>query len=102
MKKYINLLAMTRLSSIFKIPLSCLDPSLKFGVDLNASFNSDFKRNELDIILEDILDVMDSKLYKNFKSKKIIIETVNDYCTHMNECYNHNPTLVESVLKTTE
>jgi hypothetical protein len=102
MTQYINLLAMTRLSSIFKIPLSRLSPSLKFGVDLNASFNSYFKRNELDIVLEDILDAMDRTLRKEFELKKIIIYTVSDYCNHMNNCYNHNPRLVESVLKTTE
>jgi len=62
-----------------------------FGEDINASFVSDWKQNELDIILEDIRDVADKKVQSDLNSGATVIRTVGDYCELMVRCYRTKP-----------
>lgn len=87
-----------RISNIFHVSNESLKGHYVFGKDLKASFVSDFKSNELDTIFEDVFDVMDHKMYKNFISKEIVIKTVDDYCNHMIGCYINNPKEVIYIL----
>jgi hypothetical protein len=98
-EQHITILAIKRLAVIFKVSSNTIKLSLKFGDDLKGSSFSDFKYNELDIVLEDILDAMDRILRKEFELKKTTIYTVNDYCNHMILCYKKNPKKVDGILR---
>ncbi|AXQ31703.1 hypothetical protein D0B54_11225 [Solimonas sp. K1W22B-7] len=90
--------ALCRLAEIFKVPLESLRPFHRFDVDLKSSFVSDFRRNELDKVSDDIHDVADKHIMKEFASDKTVIGTVEDYCNHMIRCGKLNPKEVERLL----
>lgn len=91
--------ALARLAEVFQMPVSSLRDELQFGVDLKASFVSDFRRNELDLIHDDIHDVADRSIAKELRSDRLIIRTVGDYCAHMVRCNSAKPKDVAKVLK---
>ena len=49
--------AYSRLATIFRCPITRIRAEQKFGSDLRASFNSFFRRNEIDQIRLDLEDV---------------------------------------------
>lgn len=83
--------ALLRLAGIFRIPVSALSLDLRFGTELKASFVSDFRRNELDMVGDDIRDVADRAVIKELESGRLVIQTVGDYCDHMVRCRKVNP-----------
>jgi len=93
--------ALERLSEIMKLPVDSLDSEMQFKNMLKPSFVSMFKRNEFDILLDDIRDVSNSKILKKLEAGGLIIDTVDDYINHMINCYSENPDIVNSVLKLT-
>ena len=90
--------ALARLSGIFRVPVTELSPGCRFGEDLKASFVSDFRRNELDQVNDDIHDVADRVVTKEFVSGRLTIRTVGDYCDHMIRCYGIKPKDVKRLL----
>ncbi|WP_338525228.1 hypothetical protein NUH87_06185 [Pseudomonas batumici] len=94
--------AMRRVAAVFGIALDALSPDQKFGEDLKSSFVSDFKRNEFDLINDDIYDVIDRKVAKEIAAGALVIRTVEDYCNHMVRCYETKPKTVRQVLRIEE
>lgn len=90
--------ALRRLASVFKVNVESLSLNARFGIDLKASFVSDFKFNEFDIIYNDIEDVSDKFMLKAFSNGELEIKTVADYCTHMIRCYAVKPQYVANLL----
>jgi hypothetical protein len=97
-EKYIWNAAMRRVAGVFRKPLDDISPKLKFGEDLKCSFVSNFRRNELDIILDDIHDVADWEAVRDIAAGILVIRTVQDYCEHMIHCYVTKPIIVRQVL----
>ena len=93
--------ALIRLSEIFAIPTSNLFDEDRFGHELKATRRSDFKRNELDVVDDDIKDVADRKIRKELASGVTVITTVKDYCDHMIRCNAVKPDEVAKVLSLT-
>lgn len=91
--------ALLRLAQIFHAPVATLKPELQFGIDLKASFVSDFRRNELDRVNDDIHDVADREIAKELASARLVIQTVQDYCAHMVRCSTVKPKDVTKLLK---
>ncbi len=91
--------AFARIADIFKIPINILRDDSKFGEDLKASFVSDFRHNEFDIVDQDIHDVADRKIAEELGKGIVIIQTVEEYCDHMVRCYETNPEDVTQILK---
>jgi hypothetical protein len=94
--------AMLRLCRIFGLPLEALARERRFGEDLRASFVSDFRRNELDRINDDIHDVADRSIAKELASGKLMIRTVGDYGDHMVRCSKTRPKEVQKLLNGTD
>jgi hypothetical protein len=90
--------ALRRLSRVFRISVSEEQMSYRFGEDLKATFISDFKRNELDQINDDIHDVADRMTLKKLNRGELTIQTVKDYCEHMIRCGTTNAAEVMNVL----
>lgn len=90
--------ALYRLASVFKVDVGALSMDARFGIDLKASFTSDFRSNELDIIDNDIKDVADKFILKAFAKGELEIKTVADYCNHMVHCYAIKPKDVTNLL----
>jgi len=90
--------AMLRLSRIFGVPLEAIAPERRFGEDLKASFVSDFRRNELDRVNDDIRDVADRLIAKELDSGNLTIGTAGEYCDHMVRCSKSRPRDVQRVL----
>ena len=80
--------AKKHIANIFKINHDDLSYDAVFGKDLKPSFVSDWKDNELDIISDDIHDVADRQIQKEWKAGASIILTVGDFCEHMVRCYH--------------
>ncbi len=99
LEKTIRDRALVRLAEVFQVPVSSLGDEFRFGVDLKASFVSDFRRNELDLIHDDIHDVADKSIAKELRSERLIIRTVGDYCAYMVRCSGTKPKDVAKVLK---
>lgn len=89
--------ALQRLANIFKISIDSLHGEMQFQ-DLKASFVSIFKRNEFDIIHDDIRDVANAQIIKKLENGDLEIKTVDDYINHMICCYSDNPNTVINVL----
>lgn len=87
-----------RISTIFGISESALRDQDRFGVDLNASFRSDFRYNELDQILHDVRDVANKAVLAELNSGRREITTVLEYCNYMVLCYDASPAEVEAVI----
>jgi len=86
-EKLIREKALLRLSGIFGIPVAELNPGRRFGGDdLSVSFVSDFRRNELDRVTDDILDVADRTIAKEIASGHLTMQTVGEYCDLMARC----------------
>jgi hypothetical protein len=90
--------ALARLSLVFHISVLEEQMSFRFGEDLKATFISDFKRNELDKITDDIRDVADRATRKKLDRGELTIQTVKDYCDHMIRCSTTNAAEVMNVL----
>jgi hypothetical protein len=90
--------AKLRLSQIFRLPLANFSSEVRFGDDLKASFVSDFRRNELDRVNDDIRDVADQSITKELALGKRTIRTVGDYCEYMVLCSKSKPNDVQRVL----
>ncbi|WP_082575415.1 hypothetical protein [Lysobacter sp. Root667] len=89
--------ALERVRSIFAIPGS-VSLGDRFGIELVASFVSDFKENEIDKIDNDIHDVADRSVQDEFESEQLVIRTVGDYCDLMVRCSRSNPKEVAYLL----
>jgi hypothetical protein len=84
--------ALRRVAYLFKRPLSVLRLDDRFGIELDASFVSDFRRNEMDRILfdvEDIAEILDDESVFSH------IVTVNDFCNLVDRLYKANPNQCE-------
>jgi hypothetical protein len=75
--------AIRRIASIFSISPDKIERNWRFGYELRSCFSSDFRRNELDRINDDIHDVADRKMLRDFTDGSIIVSTVGDYCDLM-------------------
>lgn len=89
-EKIVRAAALLRLSKIFQIPVDQLSQDMEFGKDLRASKRSDFKRNEFDLLDDDIKDVADKRTKQDMAKGHQEIKTVRDYCDHMVNCYSTN------------
>jgi hypothetical protein len=76
-------ISIARIASIFSIPADKIEKGWRFGHELSSSFSSDFRRNELDRINDDIHDVADKETLRSFASGVLTISTVADYCELM-------------------
>lgn len=94
--------ALLRVARLFRMPVAELRLDHTFGVDLKPSFVSDFRRNEFDQIDDDIHDVADRTVAKEFKSGKLVIQTVGDYCDHLVRCSRTKPKDVERIFELDE
>jgi len=90
-------MALLRLSKVLKIPLDSLSREMRFD-SITPSFVSFFKRNEIEVIRDDVYDVAPSEIYKSLEKGDLIIITINDYVNHMIVCYSKSPGMVTSVL----
>lgn len=90
--------AKKRVARLFKVSSDDLSFDAVFGEDIKASFVSDFRLNEFDILLEDIHYVADMKTERELNSGATAIRTVGDYCEHMVRCYRTKPKEVARVL----
>lgn len=86
------------LSQVLEIPINEIASDMKFGVDIKSNFQSDFKYNALDILIEDARDVCSGKIAKEWNRGEIIIDTISDYIEHMIRCNRENPRLVDMVI----
>lgn len=91
--------ARQRIARLFKAKADSLAMEAVFGEDLKASFVSDFKANEFDLLDNDIKDVADRRLLRDLSSGALVIRTVGDYCDHMVRCYGIKPKDVARVLQ---
>ena len=82
----IRKLALERLAYIFSVPASMIESTWQFGEELKASFRSEWRENELDIILDDINYVANSIDKKMIKNGELTIKTVGDYLDFMTTC----------------
>lgn len=97
--KEIRMLALSRLAKIFSIEgINQLDENAKFGSDLQSSFISDFRDNELDEILEDVRFVADKEALASINEGVLVIDTVHKYCDHMIASAQSNRKRVMQVL----
>jgi len=90
--------ALQRISKTFAIPVEDLTNDMEFGKDLTASFVSDFRNNEFDLINDDIHDVADKQTTKEMENGVLTIRTVGDYCNHMVRCHEFKPSMVKKIL----
>lgn len=90
--------AKRRVADIFRLDPAALSDSAEFGTTLRASFVSDFRRNEFDILLDDVRDVADEVVLREIESEALVIRTVADYCDHMVRCFVSRPAEVRRVL----
>ena len=98
-EKLIRGKALLRLSGIFGIPVADLNLERRFGGDdLRVSFVSDFRRNELDRVTDDILDVADRAITKEIYSGHLKMQTVGEYCDLMVRCSMTKPEAVKKLL----
>lgn len=91
--------AKQRVAEVFAVPEAELSGESRFGSDLQGSFVSSFKYNELDQILHDIRDVAIKSIAEEIEKGCLMIATVDDNCEHMVRCYEENPQGVSSILK---
>lgn len=98
LEKRIRECALSRIADIFGVPVEQLRHELIFGKDLNASFVSDFRFNQLDQVFHDIRDVADRKITREFSKGLLTICTVGEYCDHMVRCYETMPEEVSRIL----
>ncbi|AEG01996.1 hypothetical protein [Methylomonas methanica] len=91
--------ALARIACLFDVDPATLALDSEFGIDLKASFISDFKTNEFDQLDYDIRDVADRPTLKELSSGKLVIRTVDDYCEHMVRCYYTKPAEVMHILR---
>lgn len=94
----IQRLAIARIANLFQMPESSIRVEMTLGKDLKATFKSDFRENELDKVYYDIQNAADRETYKKLERGEILIQTVQDYCEYMVECYRVNPKEVVRVL----
>lgn len=87
-----------RICTIFRVSDSALGDQDRFGVDLDSSFQSYFRYNELDQVLHDIRDVANKSVLAEINSGRREISTVLEYCNHMVLCYETEPDEVEAVI----
>lgn len=78
--------AVERVASIFSVPVDMVERNWRFGHELKSSFRSDFRPNELDRINDDIHDVADKEILREFTAGVLTISTVGDYCDLMVRC----------------
>lgn len=90
--------AVLRLRRIFSSQSASVRLDAVFGIDLNPTFKSDFRHNELDDVDFDIRDVANRDVKKELASGVTTITTVRDYCDHMVRCYGLAPDEVRRVL----
>ena len=90
--------AKERIARLLKVSSDTLSLDAVFGEDIKASFVSDWKANELDIIYDDICDIADKKVWKELSSGVDAVRTVRDYCELMVRCYHVKPKRVVQVL----
>jgi hypothetical protein len=91
--------AVERVASIFSVPVGKVERNWRFGHELKSSFRSDFRRNELDRINDDIHDVADREVLREYKAGVLTISTVGDYCDLMVRCSKKEERKVLQVLK---
>jgi hypothetical protein len=83
-----------RISFLYKTPVSLDD---KFCVDLKSSFISDFRWNEMDLMLfdiEDIVEILKLDEDKSFSG----VQTVSDFCELVNRLNEEDPRQCEMLL----
>jgi hypothetical protein len=90
--------SIARVAEIFRITPEEVRLGSTFGIDLKASFVSDFKDNELDVIHNDIHDVADKSTLAMLASEHLVVRCVADYCEHMVVCFNLKPKEVAYIL----
>jgi hypothetical protein len=78
--------AIKRIATIFSVQADKVGRDWRFGYELKSSSRSDFHRNELDRINDDIHDVADREVLREFAAGTLIISTVGDYCDLMIRC----------------
>lgn len=94
----IEFLALQRIAAIFNVPAENLRPEWVFGGQLKSSFQSDFIRNEFDVISDDIHDVADKATLRLMDSGQLVISTVGEYCDFMVKLSHENAQGVKHVL----
>lgn len=94
----IEKLAIARIASLFQVPESSIRGEMILGKDLRATFQSDFRENELDKVYYDILNAANRETYDKLERGKITIQSVQDYCKYMAECYRVNSREVLRIL----
>ncbi|MEC5207861.1 hypothetical protein QF022_002817 [Vogesella perlucida] len=90
--------SLRHLAEVFGVPETSLSLAVRFD-ELAADPVSDFKRNQFDIVDDDIRDVADKRLLKEMAQGKLVIQTVGDYCDHMVRCSRIHPEEVSFVLR---
>ena len=77
----------SRIANIFNIVVNDIQANFRFGEELDASFISDFRHNELDQIVFDI-EEFELILYPNKINKEVSI--VKDYIILLAQCRQAN------------
>jgi hypothetical protein len=92
--------SLLRIANIFNISFDSLRRESEFGKDLKVGSSSGLlKRNEYELIEEDIYNVANRLFYKELVAGNLTIRTVGDYCNHMVRCFKVNQENVIYVLE---
>ena len=97
-KNEVRSYALKRISDVFSVPFDSLKYDDKFGVDLNCTYVSDLKFNEIDMIYHDLRDVATREILEEIEDGLVVINTVGEYCEYMVRCSDVNAEEVAYVL----
>lgn len=86
------------IAEVFRVSEASLSLDARFGHELSADPRSNFKRNQFDVLDDDIRDVADTRQLEEMAQGRLVIRTVGEYCEHMVRCSRINPEEVCYVL----
>ncbi len=90
--------ALRRIAMLFDVPLQNIKMDDYFyAFDIKNPFFS-FKRNALDVVLDDVRDVSDRLTLNKIENDQLSIDTVGEYVEHMVNCYASSPDEVTHIL----
>lgn len=90
--------SLLRLAGVFNVDVSELHDDLDMTTAFKANTVKFWKRNQFDMILDDVRDAAGKETIKLLNAGKTEIKTVKDYIEFMVLCYKENPKLVMLVL----
>lgn len=87
-----------RIAEIFNIDAESLNDGLDLTITFKPRVVKFWKRNQFDMLLDDIRDAAGKNSIELLNSGELEIKTVGDYVRFMIICYEENPKFVQLVL----